>query len=517
LSDCCKCQVASTDTVISREYTYTGVGEYGVHVVNVRAFNLANNDTVSASVDVLEWPCQAPNISIDPQFIDQNSPFIALEENGFTVTAEFSVSCMKNERFNAKWEILDATQTTVLTTVANASQLVSASNALSAGDYVIRVNATLWSGTFDLSDKTVVGYGYVTIERCQTPNVSVSPSFASQGAPYKALVEHGFTVTVSYSFDCAKMEQYNIRWDLLDSAQQPVTSLANATQLITEPNALTAGSYVVRINITMSSSYFDLSHKAAVAYGYVDIYYCEPTVVTLDPQATESSPFSAPDVEGFTVTVGLVVDCPPMEQLYAVWDILDSQQSVVRNEPNATQLVSSSYALPVGIYAVRVNITLWSSVFDLSEKTVVSSTYVNITRTSLVAGIAGSEYINATFNSTVYLSAYNHTYSSGQTISDKHGMVFEWRCRRSNETWPTPLPTQSYLPYNGTGGGCFGDAGAGVLGFAEGKWSFSFYTGFLEPVTEYKIEFLVEKDSKSASAEVTLYVQRPLAPNITIR
>jgi len=164
------CQAVSTDTVITREYTYSA--GYGMHAVTVRAFNLANNDTASASVDVLEWPCQAPNVTLDPLFTDQNSPFLALADKGFTATADFAVSCMKNERFNAQWEVLDATQQNVLATVANASQLVSAGDALPAGEYVIRVTATLWSSYFDLSDKTVVALGYVTLERCQSPTVT---------------------------------------------------------------------------------------------------------------------------------------------------------------------------------------------------------------------------------------------------------------------------------------------------------------------------------------------------------
>jgi len=511
------CQVASTDTVIRREYTYSDV--YGIHVINVRAFNLANNDTASASVDVLEWPCEAPNITVDPLFTDQNTPFIALKDDGFTVTANFTVSCMKNEKFNARWEILDSAQQNVLTTVANATQLVSASNALPAGAYVIRINMTMWSSYFDLSDKTVISYAYVNIERCQPPNITVNPLFASASDPYKVLVEDGFNVTISYSFDCAKLEQFNIRWDIMDSTQQQTLStLPNATELISLPNALAHGSYVIRINMTIFSSFFDLSDKAVVAYAYVNIQYCQPTNVTLNPLAESSDPFGAEDVYGFTVTASFFVDCPPMERLNADWDILDSSQlSVLRTERNATQLTSLPYGLPVGVYAIRVNTTIWSSIFDLSEKTVISFTYVNITRTFLAAGIEGSSYINATFNSTVSLSAYNETFASHRPPSDKSGMVFEWRCRRSNETWPTPLPTQSYVPYNGTIGGCFDDVGPGVLGFAAGLWSFTIYTGYLEPLIEYSIQFLVWKDLNSATAEVSLYVQQPLAPTIAIR
>lgn len=508
--------MASTDTVIRREYVYSDV--YGIHVINVRAFNLANNDTTSASVDVLEWPCETPNISIDPLFIDQTKPFVALTEDGFTVTANFTVSCMKNERFNARWEILDSAQQNVLTTIANASQLVSASNALPAGDYVIRINMTMWSSYFDLSDKTVISYAYVNIQRCQSPNITVNPLFSSANDPYRTLAENGFTVTIDYSFDCEKLELFNISWDILDSSQlQTFSTIPNATQLTSLANALLPGSYVIRINVTMFSSFFDLSHKAVVAYAYVNVYHCQPPNVTLHPLAESSQPFSTPDVVGFTVTADLLVDCPPVEQLTAKWDILHTSQLTVRTEPNATEIASLPYDLPVGVYTIRVITTISSSFLNLSEKTVVAFTYVNVTLTALVAGIEGRSYINATFNSTVYLSAYNRTFSSNQLPTDKSGMVFEWRCKRSSEAWPSQLPTQLYLPHNGTSGGCFGDVGPGVLGFAAGLWSFTVDTGYLEPLIEYNIQFLVWKDLNSATANVSLYVQQPLAPNITIR
>ena len=96
-------------------------------------------------------------------------------------------------------------------------------------------------------------------------------------------------------------------------------------------------------------------------------------------------------------------------------------------------------------------------------------------------------------------------------------MTFEWRCKRSSEVWLEELPAQSYVPHSGTNGGCFGDVGPGILGFAAGLWSFDIDTGYLEPLVQYDIKFLVWKDSKSATANVTLNVQQPLPPNITIR
>jgi len=292
--------VSSSDTVISRQHTYDG--SYGVHTVNVRAFNLANNDTVSANVDVLEWPCQAPNVTVDAAFLDPDCPFSVENKDGFVVNATFFVDCMKNEQFTAQWELVD------------------------------------------------------------------------------------------------------------------------------------------------------------------------------------------------------------------------SNQVVLRTLPNATQLISQPYAVPVGRYEVRITASLWSSYFNLSDKTVVVSACINVTMSDLVAGIEGSSFINATFNDTLQLSTYNLTYDLGiPSSSDKSGMILEWRCKRSNETWPAQLATQSYVPYNGTGGGCFGDVGPGVLGFAAGLWDLIIDTSYLEPLISYDIQFVVRKDVRSANADVTVFVEQPFAPVMGFR
>ena len=376
----------------------------------------------------------------------------------------------------------------------------------------------MWSRFFDLADKTAISYAYVNIERCQSPNITVDLSFANDEHPYTALRENGFTVTIHYSFDCASMEQFTIRWDILDSTQNSLNTLPNATQLVSLPNTLPVGSYVVRINTTIWSSILDLSDKTAISYGYVNVENCQPPNVTVNPLATESKPFTAADNDGFKVSADFAIDCPPMEQLQVQWDILDyAQQSVVRHLPNATQLISLPYDLPIGVYVIRLNTTISSSCCDLSQKSVTSFTYVNVEKSFLVAGIDGSSYINATFNSSVYLSAYNLTYVTSLPHTDKTGMIFEWRCKRAFETWTTQLPTQDYLPHNGTNGGCFDDVGPGLLGFAENQWNFTINTGYLEPVINYNIQFMVQKDSHTANASVSLYVQQPLAPNISIR
>ena len=97
-------------------------------------------------------------------------------------------------------------------------------------------------------------------------------------------------------------------------------------------------------------------------------------------------------------------------------------------------------------------------------------------------------------------------------------MTFEWRCKRASEAWPAQLPNASYQPYvSSAGGGCFGDVGGPAqLGFAAAS-DLTFEPSYLEPLVNYDVQFVVMKDTRSATAEVTLFVQQPAAPVITAR
>jgi len=270
---------------------------------------------------------------------------------------------------------------------------------------------------------------------------------------------------------------------------------------------------------TVSVRGFNLanSHTLSVSVDVVE-WPCQAPNVTVDTACTDpNTPLEVENKDGFILSATFAVDCMKSERFTAKWDLQDSNRVVQRTLTNASQLISGPFNLPSGMYTVTITASLWSSRFDLSDKTTVVISYINVTMGPLVVGIEGSSFINATFNDTIQLSTYNVTYDLGiPSITDKSGMVLEWRCKRSDETWPIQMPTQSYTPYNRTGGGCFGNAGAGVLGFAAGLWDLIIDTSYLEPIINYDIQFVVTTDVRSASAEVTIFVQQPLAPVVGI-
>jgi len=176
-------------------------------------------------------------------------------------------------------------------------------------------------------------------------------------------------------------------------------------------------------------------------------WLCYPPVVAVN----QSSPLVVENKDGFLVSATFVEDCMKNERFASVWELVDSNNAVLRTLTDATEMTSDPYELAMGIYEVRITASYWSHYFDLTDMTVVVNTTVNVSWSELVAGIEGSHSINASADETIQLSAYNLTYDlSVQSASDKSGMILQWRCKRSNETWPSQPPSQSYVPHSGT-------------------------------------------------------------------
>jgi len=95
----------------------------------------------TADIDVVEWPCEPPNVTIGAGFIDPSCPFTVEGKDGFMVNASFSVDCMKSEAFIAHWE-LRASNQALLKTLTNATRLVSEPYALPAGLYQVIVTTS---------------------------------------------------------------------------------------------------------------------------------------------------------------------------------------------------------------------------------------------------------------------------------------------------------------------------------------------------------------------------------------
>ena len=85
--------ISIVDQLMNFTYLYKTIGTYQV---TVRAFNHINNDSLTIPVVILDWPCEKPNITIDPIYsIDPSKPLAVTISAGLNIVAMVNVSCMK--------------------------------------------------------------------------------------------------------------------------------------------------------------------------------------------------------------------------------------------------------------------------------------------------------------------------------------------------------------------------------------------------------------------------------------
>lgn len=160
---------ASTETVMyERSYWY---GDFGFYTVRVRGFNYASTANLTLNITILEWPCTKPNVTIDEKYLNASDPYTIRVPVGFTISSNVSVECMKNEGVTRKWEVFDAQQFAAnptaipLKMIPNSDVYDSPPRALPAGQYVVRLNVSIYNHYFDMSNYTVIVLAYVTINQ----------------------------------------------------------------------------------------------------------------------------------------------------------------------------------------------------------------------------------------------------------------------------------------------------------------------------------------------------------------
>ena len=73
--------------------------------VTVFAFNHVNNQTISADVTVLDWPCVGPNITMPHNASDVANPMFIMRTQDISITPEVEVDCLKTQWYFSKWTV----------------------------------------------------------------------------------------------------------------------------------------------------------------------------------------------------------------------------------------------------------------------------------------------------------------------------------------------------------------------------------------------------------------------------
>ena len=113
---------------------------------------------------------------------------------------------------------------------------------------------------------------------CQMPIVAVNETFVYPNNPYAVDTESGFTIASIISVDCMKCEQVIRQWDVIfgdQNGNNPATcsihTAPNADNIVSDPEALAIGQYVIRLTVSTHSNYFDLNNMAVTVNAYVNV------------------------------------------------------------------------------------------------------------------------------------------------------------------------------------------------------------------------------------------------------
>lgn len=187
--------------------------------------------------------------------------------------------------------------------------------------------------------------------------------------------------------------------------------------------------------------------------------------------------------------------------------------SVIRNNFN---LDFPPRTFESGHYRISLNVSM-SDIYGLSAE---DFTYLNITPTPLHVKIKGGNARVVGYNQILKMNAGDETYDPDiDEKTNKTGMVFQWKCRKSTENYGTTIPVidipELNVFFNMTRqSGCFG-TGIGILPLADPEFEIS--TLYLEPNSINIFELTVSKDARVTTFEQKVFVVEGDPPTLTIR
>ena len=152
---------------VSHLYVYPKLGKYQV---SVRAFTPINNATASVKVNIVEWKCLKPNLTIDAKFKSISNPFPLPRSEHLNISANASIYCLGGiDRY--EWKVYDlykrqADPHTSPLIFYNSSGLFQyISNSLPYELYEIEVEVSMESSYFNFTPFSDVGFIFLNITK----------------------------------------------------------------------------------------------------------------------------------------------------------------------------------------------------------------------------------------------------------------------------------------------------------------------------------------------------------------
>ena len=113
----------------------------------VFAINHVSNDTISFSHEVRDWPCEKPDIYVEPMYTNEDDPLKIMKSLRILIdlTNNLTINCTKTSLYHTSWDIRRAAAgPSVLTEVDN-TLLDLAPRRLNYGSYIISYTVDLHS------------------------------------------------------------------------------------------------------------------------------------------------------------------------------------------------------------------------------------------------------------------------------------------------------------------------------------------------------------------------------------
>lgn len=279
---------------------------------------------------------------------------------------------------------------------------------------------------------------------------------------------------------------------------------------------------VTGTNLISSKSILNLAIITGISCFYPIVHVIGGGQDIDEPESIEKSKWIA--LESFAE-----INCKVSQNVNYDWNIYKINQGVTYQDytfeayPIDGSVIRNNFNLDFpprtfesGHYRISLNVSM-SDIYGLSAE---DFTYLNITPTPLYVKINGGNARVVGYNQILKMNAGDETYDPDiDEKSNKTGMVFQWKCRKSTENYGTTIPVidipELNVFFNMTRqSGCFG-TGIGILPLADPDFEMS--TMYLEPNSINVFELTVSKDTRVTMFEQKVFVVEGDPPTLAIR
>jgi hypothetical protein len=125
---------------INHEYVYP---VYGMFEIYVFAFNHVSNSSLTVSTVVLDWPCEIPQVTVNPEYTNLDRPIQIKKSENIGIYPNIEINCTSTDAYNSSWIITSGRNTGL--SLAASDVLEMAPRTLEYGLYTVNLTVAMYS------------------------------------------------------------------------------------------------------------------------------------------------------------------------------------------------------------------------------------------------------------------------------------------------------------------------------------------------------------------------------------